>query len=289
MAGLNGAAMAQGEPRARPTIAVTHLAYEERVQEHFEVARIRRHSNSSSNHLGMSASQQTTGTYAAGTYSYLEQTELRHFTADLKGAMLRGGGIRLIQGRDFDAGAPRSSKGEQVLHQLQTGKTPAKPVRQPSVSDIITRIKGGEFAGADYVLFGTLSSIQFRDELSPLQGTTNASSLFSLDLVSDFSLISTRTHEIKASFSAQGNGQDVKLISNQGDVVAPNRGKVIRETSQTLAQSAYGQLLEQLGLTSSMPVGYMQSGNPSLNTPSSHVSPDTQPPAAEQTPVMVFK
>ncbi len=283
LAGVGGAVMAQGQPRAMPTIAVTDLAYEERVQEYFEVARIKQRTAVNSNYYGMSASQQTEGTYAAGTYSYVEQTELRNFTADLKGAMLKGGGVKLIQGRGFDGGAPQPSKGEQVLHQMQTGKAPAKPVRQPSVNDIISRIKKGEFAGADYVLFGSLSNIQFRDELSPLQGTTNASYLFSLDLVSDFSLINTRTYEIKAAFSAQGSGQDVKLISRRGDVVVPNRGKVIRETSQTLAESAYGQLLQQLGVTSGMPVGYKQGGAP---VPGGAAP---QAPQATETPVMVFK
>lgn len=282
LAGMASVASAQ-QPRAMPMVAVTDLAYQERVQEYFEVARIKQRTAVNANYYGMSASQQTEGTYVGGTYSYVEQTELRNFTADLKGALLKGGGVKLIQGRGFDAGAPQPTKAEQVLNQVQTGRAPAKPVRQPSVNDIIARIKKGEFAGADYVLFGSVSSIQFRDELSPLQGTTNASYLFSLDLVSDFSLISTRTYEIKASFSAQGSGQDVKLISRRGDVVVPNRGKVIRETSQTLAESAYTQLLEQLGVTSGMPVGYKQNAS----TPGGPPVPDAKQPT--ETPVMVFR
>ncbi len=281
LAGIAGVASAQ--PRAMPTVAVTDLAYQERVQEYFEVARIKQRTAVNANYYGMSASQQTEGQYVGGTYSYVEQTELRNFTADLKGALLKGGGVKLIQSRGFDAGAPQPSKAEQVLHQMQTGKAPAKPVRQPDVNDIIARIKKGEFAGADYVLFGSLSSIQFRDELSPIQGTSNASYLYSLDLVSDFSLISTRTYEIKASFSAQGSGQDVKLISRRGDVVVPNRGKVIRETSQSLAESAYTQLLEQLGVTTGMPVGYKQNGS----TPGGPPVPEAKQPT--ESPTMVFK
>ncbi|MES2886490.1 MAG: hypothetical protein V4739_00630 [Pseudomonadota bacterium] len=280
--GTTGLALAQ--PRAMPNVAVTDLAYEERVQEYFEVARIKQSTNMHSNAYGMGASRQTDATYVGGTYSYMEQAELRNFTADLKGALLKGGGVKLVQGRGFDAGAPQPSKGEQVLNQMQTGKAPAKPVRQPSVHDIIARIKKGEFAGADYVLFGSLSNIQFRDELSPLQGTSNASYLYSLDLVSDFSLINTRTYEIKASFSAQGSGQDVKLISSRGDVVVPNRGKVIRETSQTLAESAYTQLLEQLGVTTGMPMGYKQSGGTAGGP-----TPAPEAKQATETPVMVFK
>jgi hypothetical protein len=265
-----------------PTIAVTDLAYEERVQEYFEVANIKHKGAMHANHHSMGASSQTELTYAAGSYSYVEQSELRNFTADLKGAMLKGGGVKLVQSRAFDAGPGRTSKAEETLHQMQTGKAPAKPRKQPSVNDIIARIKKGEFAGADYVLFGSLSNIEFREELSPLQGTSNASYLFSLDLVSDFSLINTRTYEIKASFSAEGSGQDVKLLSSRGDVVAPNRGKVIRETSQSLAESAYSQLVEQLGLTSSMHVG----GRAKAASTGTPASPQAQPAEA---PVMVFK
>lgn len=274
-----GSAMAQ----RTPSVAVSDLAYSERVREYFEVAQLRTQSAMQANRHSMSASHSGELTYAAGSYSYIEQGELRNFTADIKGALLKGGGVKLVQSRAFDGGAPQSSKAEQVLHQMQTGKAPAKPVRQPSVHDIVSRIKKGEFAGADYVLFGTVSSIEFRNELSPLQGTTSASYLFSLDLVSDFSLINTRTYEITAAFSAQGAGQDVKLISNRGDVVAPNRGKVIRTTSQTLADSVYSQLVEQLGPNGNPPVSGQVGGNaPAGNAPGAR-------PAQAEPPTMVFK
>jgi hypothetical protein len=102
--------------------------------------------------------------------------------------------------------------------------------------------------GADYVLFGTLTNLQFRDTVSTIQGTSNASHIFSLDLVADFSLISTKTYEIKAAFSAQGEGGETKLLSTRGDILPPNRGKVIRETSKTLAANVFEQFSEQIGM-----------------------------------------
>jgi curli biogenesis system outer membrane secretion channel CsgG len=177
----------------------------------------------------------------------MEQRELRSFSNDIRGALLKGGAVRLVQGKGFDDGGPQHSKAEKALNQIQTGKM-AKLVRQPEVHDIIARIKKGEFPGADYVLFGTLSSLEFRDQLSPLQGTTSASYQFSLDLVADFSLINTKTYEIISAFSAQGAGNDTKLISNRGDVVRPNRGQVMRDTSRSLAANVYEQMAEQLEL-----------------------------------------
>lgn len=233
------------QAQTAPKIAVTDLAYTQAVAEYFQVGTFQSSAQYRASLYHASGSVQSSGTYVEGVYSYMEQRELGSFTNDIKGALLKGTNFHLIQGRAFDTGAPQSTKAEQVLNQVQTGKV-AKPVRQPEVKDIIARIRKGEFAGADYVLFGTLSTMQFRDTLSPLQGTSSATHQFSLDLLADFSLINTRTYEIKAAFSAQGAGNDTKILSNRGDVVPPNRAKVMRETSQSLAMNVYEQLADQL-------------------------------------------
>jgi hypothetical protein len=251
-----------------PRIAVTDLAYAQTVSQYFEAGTYQHSAqmnasssgSGSASHNGwggaasysgrqsMSASEQASGTYVSGRYSYIEQRELGSYTNDIKGALLRGTVFRLVQGKGFDAGAPQPTKAEQVLNQVQTGKM-ARTVRQPEVKDIIARIRKGEFNGADYVLFGVVSSIEFRDTLSPLQGSSSTTHQYGLDLLADFSLINTRTYEIKAAFSAQGAGNDTKILSVRGDVVPPNRAKVMRETSQTLAQSVYEQLAGQLGFS----------------------------------------
>lgn len=236
---------------AQPRISVTDLAYTQQVAEYFEVATLKQ-SGSVKAHSGqyaanLTASSQAEGTYVAGRYSYMEQRELGSFSNDIKGALLKGTTFRLVQGKGFDAGAPQSSKAEQVLDQVKTGRV-AKPVAQPKVHDIVARIRKGEFNGADYVLFGTLTSLQFRDTVTQIQGTANASHIFGLDLVADFSLISTKNYEIVASFSAEGAGSDTKLLSTRLDILPPNRGKVIRETSKSLAASVYEQFAEQISL-----------------------------------------
>lgn len=234
--------------QAAPKIAVTDLAYARTVAEYFEAATVKSNSNVHANKSTLTADHQASGSYVAGAYSYIDQRELGSFSNDIKGALLRGTTFRLVQGKRFDSGEPQPTKAEQALNQLQTGKI-AKPVRQPDVKDIIARIKKGEFPGADYVMFGVLSNVEFRDELSPLQGTTSTTRQFSLDLLADFSLINTRTNEIKAAFSAQGSGSETKIFSNRGDVIPPNRSKVMRETSQTLAKNVYEQLVDQLALS----------------------------------------
>lgn len=237
--------------QSAPRIAVTDLGYTQRVAEYFEAATASSRGTLNANANSVSASTSASLTYVAGTHSYLEHRELRAFTNDIRGALLKGTAFRLVQGKGFDAGDPQPTKAEQALQQIQTGKV-ARPVRQPDVNDIIARIRKGEFAGADYVLFGQLSSIEFRDQLSPLQGTSSATHQYGLDLLADFSLINTRTFEIKAAFSAQGAGSDTKLLSTRGDVMPPNRAKVMRETSQSLAADVFAQLGEQLSLDRSL-------------------------------------
>ena len=256
------------QPGAAPKIAVTDLAYAQRVSEYFMAGTYQRssqmsaqgssgggysngpYSGSGSHHSqgSMQASEQASGTYVAGRYSYIEMRELGGYTNDIKGAILQGTYFRLVQGKGFDAGKPQASKAEQVLNQVQGGKM-ATPQAQPEVGNVIARIKKGEFSGADYVLFGVVSSIDFTDALSPLQGTTSATRQYGLQLLADFSLINTKTYEIKAAFSAQGAGNDTKILSNRGDIAPPNRSKVMRETSISLSQDVYQQLASQLGYT----------------------------------------
>ncbi len=242
--------LSSAHAQSMPRIAVTDLAYTEAVSEYFEAATYKESSQFQANRHSLSASHQASGTYVAGTYSYMEQRELGSFTNDIKGALLKGTAFKLIQGKGFDAGYPQPTKAEQTLNQIKTGKM-AKPVRQPEVKDIVARIQKGEFKGADYVLFGTLSHIEFSDQFSPLQGTSSATMQYGLDLLADFSLINTKTLEIKASFSAQGAGNDTKILSNRGDILPPNRAKVMRETSQSLALSVYEQMASQLGYSDS--------------------------------------
>lgn len=235
---------------AEPKIAVTDLTYEEKVSEYFRVvsasskssvnarASERETDSAYSSRSRYSAKQESSYYEAEGTYTYIDRGELRTYTADLKGALLKGGGVRLVQTRPY------------------TGKPMEK------IYDIIGRIKQGFYPGADYVLFGTVSNIAFRQEAMPLAMGSSATASLTLDLVADFSLINTRTYEVKAAFSASGSGQDTKIVSRAGDRVVFNRGKVMQETSKSLAESAYAELMTQFGVAdTSTSVTILNAGN----------------------------
>jgi hypothetical protein len=222
-----------------PRVSVTDLAYEERVSEYFRVvsasekSSLRASGRESERESDYSSSRRSSGSVnaksessyyeAEGTISYIDRGELRKFTADIKGGILRSGRFEVVQGRPFT-----DAKNNEKLY------------------DIIGRIKKGMYPGADYVLFGSINSIEFRQEANPIEHTNSVSHTLSLELVGEFSLISTKNFKVKSSFSAMGTGQDVKLLSSRGGRVVLNRGKVVSEVSKSLGEDVSRQLEEQL-------------------------------------------
>lgn len=189
--------------------------------------------------------------HPVGAYNYVSRGELRKFTADIKGRL---GGTGL-----FDLVQP---------HLSSLGN-------REQLYDILGRIEHGEFNGADYVLFGTLSSIEARENENPLDKTDTVSHTLNMDLVVEFSLISTRTGKVKAAFTATGSGQDVKLLSARGGRVLLNRARVVADVSRSLGEDVSRQLLDQLaGPEDAAPA-------PAPGTPA--------PAAAAPGKVMIFK
>ena len=247
-------------------VSVTDLAYEERVQEYFrnitateksslrasgrESERENDHSYSRRSSGSVNAKSESSFSYSEGTYSYIDRGELRKFTADIKGEILKSGYLQITQAKPFTA------KNSEKLY------------------DVIARIKQGMYPGADYVLFGSVSSIEFRQEANPIDHTDTVSHTLSLELVAEFSLVSTRNYQVKAAFSAMGTGQDVKLLSSRGGRVVLNRGKVISEVSKSLGADVLKQIEEQLGaLTGEEPSG----------------RGSTMPPPAAKEEVIIFR
>ncbi|HES76681.1 MAG TPA: penicillin-binding protein activator LpoB [bacterium] len=226
---------------AAPKIAVTDLTYEERVREYFRVVSAQSKSSERASYSERQNERDTPYSYnysgssrgsysgksessyyeAEGTYSYVDRGELHKFTADLKGALLRSRQFQVVQGKPY---------GTKSLE---------------NINNIIARIKRGDFKGADYVLFGSVSNMEFRNEAMPIAGSNNTSYMLSLELVADFNLINTRTYEVKAAFSAMGEGQDTKMVGTRGGVIHLNRGKVVSEVSKSLAEDAFRQIEEQ--------------------------------------------
>ena len=216
--GILGLACAFGV-QAAPKVAVTDLAYQERVEQYIHIVSAQNNASASLYHANSSSSYNE----FESSESYIEQTELRKFSGDIKGEILKSGMFQLVQGTPYITGA------------------------KTDVYDIIKRIKAGNFKGADYVLFGTLSDIDFQQDINAIDNTDAYSAVLGLSLVADFSLINTRTYEITSAFTAMGEGQDTKLVKSRDRKVSLNRPRVVREVSKELGMDVARQMAEQLG------------------------------------------
>ena len=204
--------------QAAPKIAVTDLVYQERVEQYIHV--VSAQSQANANYYSASASSSYNEVEAR--YSYIEIGELRKFSGDIKGELLKSGMFQLVQGTPY------------------TGKS------SEAIYDVIKRIKAGNFKGADYVLFGTVSDIDFRQDINDLANTDSYSAILGLTLVADFSLINTRTFEITSAFTAMGEGQDTKLVNSRDIKISHNRGHVVRDVSKAIGLDVARQVREQL-------------------------------------------
>jgi hypothetical protein len=222
-------------------IAVTDLTYQEKLSQYFSYTS---YSNKSStkasasnqykesvNHssdksrANFSDSSETKYENSQGYVTYIDRGELRKFSADIKGELIKSGHFKVTQAKPYTS----TKNSEEIF-------------------DIIKRIKGGYYPGADYVLFGTLSNIEFVNQEAPVQGSDATTKIYGLELVADFSLINTKTYEVNAAFSATGEGQDMKLVK-PGNVLNPSRTKMISETSKSLGEDVISQILEQMNLS----------------------------------------
>ncbi len=224
---------ASGGAFAQAKVAVADLSYKDTVQEYFsyEAGYAKSSERTSASYsesdfsargrASRSSSAEAAYVKAEGTITRIEIGELRKFTADIKGDLIKSGAFRVVQARPYTA----------------------KPTEQ--LFDVIDRIKKGAFPGADYVLFGTVTSVEWRNDVQPLQGTHNSTLLYSLELGVDFSLINTRTHEVKAAFSVVGEGNDNKIWTG-GARLTPNKARVMQAVSRSLATEVSTQLSEQV-------------------------------------------
>ncbi len=226
-------------------IAVTDLTYAETVNQYFRDIDYHEKSSVKSQHTDNSHEQASTSstlnrdsfdaesqidyTDSQGAYNYIEYGELHKFVGDIKGELIHSG-FQVTQAKPYTM-----AKNEKIF-------------------DIIARIKKGDYPNADYVLFGIVSDLEFRDETNPIIGTNNVANTFSLMLVAEFSLINTKTYEVKSSFSASAEGQDVRLGSSNSHTV-PSRGKIISDVSHNMGMEVAQQINFQLGNGNTYPSG----------------------------------
>lgn len=199
-----------------PKIAVPDLAVTREVQHYLHEKNF--DDSDSYNEDGVGHSK-TTSHEKTELKSQKEHFEIRNFSGGIKSGLIRQTNFRLTQAKPF------TNKEDEGLY------------------DIIQRIKDGYFPGADYVLFGIVNSIEMdyqNQEISPQHQSYYATVTASVE----FSLINTKTFEVKAGMSVTGSGQDTKIIK-AGTNVRPSMAKAFSEASKDLGNDLAKQLSEQ--------------------------------------------
>ena len=234
---------AEPDKSVLPKIAVTDLAYKIELRQFFNYTAYSHRSNSNvrnsdqyqdgygnhsqANNDRYSSRSETNYSSAPGLFIYIERGELRKFTSDVKGEILKSRKFKLTQPKPFTAENPSEE-----------------------IYDVIKRIEGGYYPGADYVLFGTFNNVDWREESNPIQSTDSKTNTLGLEIVAEFSLINTKTLEVKSAFSAIGEGSDMKLVKGNAKLV-PSKSKVISQASKSLGSDVVRQLLEQFEISES--------------------------------------
>lgn len=180
-----------------------------------------------SNNENYTSGSETNYVNTSGLFIYIDRGELRKFTSDVKGEILKSKKFKITQAKPF------------------TSENPTE-----EIYDVIKRIEDGYYPNADYVLFGTFSSVDWREESNPIQSTDAKNDILSLEIAAEFSLINTKTLEVRSAFSAIGEGSDVKLVK-AGAKLVPSKSKVVSQVSKSLGADVIRQLIEQFDVTES--------------------------------------
>ena len=139
------------------------------------------------------------------------------------------------------SGEVRSSLIKAGFKLQQTRPQVARPGQTDQFFDIVGRIKNGEFAGSDYVLFGVVAAVENRSNREPIQGTSNFMNQYEMNLTVDYSLIDVKTLEAKAAFTVLAEGNDNR-IDSPGAVYEPSAAKINAALSKSLSEQVMGKL-----------------------------------------------
>jgi hypothetical protein len=248
--------VAFGQSARTPTIAVTELSYEQSVRSHFNYfqSEMRAGLNASPAFVNVEASASLAK--ASGDIIQITRGEMHQFTGDIKGGLLKSGQYKLVQGRPWTKSDTTTLTAACIPPKCDGAPTTFS--ENVTLFDVIDRIKKGYYAGADYVLFGTVSNIDSRNDELPIQGSNAVNRVYSIDLACEFSLINTKNYAVVAAFSALGQGSDSRLVNSSAAVMNPNKPRVVRDVSRSLGDDVTSQMLAQFSQIRELPKGSNQ-------------------------------
>lgn len=157
-----------------------------------------------------------------GTKRVVSYSEMRGLNADIKATLLRAG-----------------------YKVVQPAPNVARENEDDSFFSLKKRILNGDFYDAEYVLHGTVVSVDSRNMQDHIQGTSDFAYKLENSIIVEFTLVNTETMQVVASFNATGIGQDLYLGKAYANYV-PNTHRVTKDLLASFSQDAQKKLLDQL-------------------------------------------
>ncbi len=128
---------------------------------------------------------------------------------------------------------------------IQTKPNVAKPGQTDSFFDVVTRIKNGEFAGAQYVLFGVIASMETRSNREKLDNTDSFMNQYDMNMTVDYSLIDTKTLQARSAFTVTASGNDNRIDNGRSGTYTPSSAKIMSAASKSLGEEVVVKLADQ--------------------------------------------
>lgn len=223
-------------PKTLNSIAVTDLSLKKEVQDFFYDEKFNYKSNLQTSNASVSvgddksaqfpnvnANAEASYSKQFGTKRVVSYSEVRGLNADIKRALIVAG-YKVIQS------APNVA---------------AKENEDDSFFSLKKRILNGDFHDAEFVLHGTVVSVDSRATTDHIQGTSDFSYKLENAIIAEFTLVNTETMQVAASFTAMGNGQDMYLGKANAQYV-PNMNRITKDLLSSFSQDAQKKLLDQL-------------------------------------------
>ena len=172
-----------------------------------------------------SSDTETQTSKKSGYESKMEYGELRYLANPIRGLLIKSG-YKVVQAKP----------------------TVAMPNQGDEYFDIVRRIKAGDFADANYVLYGVLAEVSLTDNTDDIPGTKSSSQQVTLEVTVDFNVVDTQTNQIVASFIASGDGKEVRIDGKDNSFKA-SKAKLMKLASLDLAEDVRKNLAAQNFIT----------------------------------------
>jgi hypothetical protein len=202
------AAPVVSKPKVPNSVVVTDLSFKRETQDFFYDEKI--------NSNDMSTTRQ------AGYKRIASYGELRGINTDIRAELIKMGYV-VMQGK------PAVAKTEE----------------NDEFFNVVERIRRGDFGDAQFVLFGTVTDVSFRNTKEKIQGTDDFSYGLSVSLLAEFSLIETESLKVVAAFTTQGSGSDTYLGKDNARFT-PDNARISKDLLASFNAQSRRQLMQQM-------------------------------------------